>query len=85
MFENIVLLNSVLMEFLILFFLIVIVYFLNKLEICFWGSWIQLFIIYLVMVGFIGINKIVVIDVICNVILDVESVNGICDLQFRVN
>lgn len=59
--------------------------FLNKSEICPWGSWTQLSIIYSATVGFTGTNKRAAIDAIRNAISDVESTNGICDLQSKVN
>lgn len=85
MLENTALSNSVPMEFLIPPFLTAIAHFLNKSEICPWGSWTQPSIIYLATVGFTGTNKTAAIDAIRNAISDVESANGICDLQSRVN
>lgn len=85
MLENTALSNSVPMEFLNPPFLTAIVHFLNKSEICPWGSWTQPSIIYSAMVGFTGTNRTAAIDAIRNAISDVESANGICDLQSRVN
>lgn len=85
MLENTALSNSVPMEFLIPPFLTAIAHFSNKSEICPWGSWTQPSIIYSATVGFTGTNKTAAIDAIRNAISDVESANGICDLQSRVN
>lgn len=77
--------NSVPMEYLIPPFITAASHFLNKSEINPWGTWFQPSIIYSATVGFTGTNKTAALDAIRKAVTDVETANGLTDIQSRIN
>ena len=60
-------------------------HFLNKSEVHPWGNWFQPSIIYSATVGFTGTNKTAAMDCVGQCITKVEAINGISDMQSRIN
>ncbi|VDI29258.1 Hypothetical predicted protein [Mytilus galloprovincialis] len=83
--KNLATANSVPVEYIIPPFITAVSHFLNKSEINSWGSWYQPSIIYSSTVGFTGTNKTAAMDAVRNAIMDVESANGVAEVQSRIN
>ncbi|CAG2188948.1 unnamed protein product [Mytilus edulis] len=83
--KNLATANSVPVEYIFPPFITAVFHFLNKSEIISWGSWYQPSIIYSSTVGFTGTNKTAAMDAVRNGIMDVESANGVAEVQSRIN